>query len=108
MTSKKIKDFQFDFMIIVLLGAAVSAGIAILIQVVAWIYNIFWLKTNNYSPTAIYSDEIIQLIIFLVGFAGSWIAARKILPGSPELTHPDLMEYDNSLTKKEKNKGTDI
>jgi hypothetical protein len=98
--SKRIKDFQFSFMVATGIGVAGAAFVAIILHIIGWSYHVIYLGNESYSAPDIYPSGTIQLISILVGIAFAAITARKIMPGSPELTDEELRIYDNSLNKK--------
>lgn len=92
--TKRMKDFRFVFLILSSLFALTAVGIAVYLQAMSYYHNS---NTEGFTPVEVYTPGTTNLIIWLVGLAATLFGASKALPGSPELTDPELRELDNTL-----------
>lgn len=96
---KRLKDFRIIFLVLSALFALSATGLAVYLQAISYYENI---GVEGYMPTEVYTPGTTNLIIWLVGLSATLLGASKALPGSPELTAPELMEYDSTLQSHKK------
>lgn len=89
---------------------AIYAGISCLITieigaVIQIARSIYFFFESNFSPTAVFTPEMLTALVTLsLGLIVNY-TVTKALPGSPEYTSPELRKYDPTLKSDDKPQG---